>query len=88
VTRADRVSRSSRLEELCECEQKFQHGVTELTSATPPAMIMPRADPETAFTEAAPVTYEIGLPVGDGGTFTPVDATTGLAEEVEQGTVT
>jgi hypothetical protein len=51
-------------------------------------MIMPRADPETAFTEAAPVTCAIGLPVGDGGIFTPVDATTGLAEEVEQGTVT
>ena len=49
--------------------------VTELTSATPPAMIMPRADPETAFTEAAPVTCAIGLLVGDGGIFTPVDAT-------------
>lgn len=53
-------------------------------------MIMPRADPETAFTEAAPVTCAIGLPVGDGGIFTPVDATATacLAEEVEQGTVT
>jgi len=58
-------------------------------------MIMPRADPETAFTEAAPVTYEIGLPVGVGVVLTPVDATTvGLATldetewEVEQGTVT
>jgi hypothetical protein len=67
----------------------------ELTSATPPAMIMPRADPETAFTEAAPVAYEIGLPVGVGVLLTPVDATiVGLAtteddtEEVEQGTVT
>lgn len=56
-------------------------------------MIMPRADPETAFTEAAPVAYEIGLPVGVGAVLTPVDATVGLAtpdetEEVEHGTVT
>lgn len=58
-------------------------------------MIMPSADPETAFTEAAPVAYEIGLPVGVGVLLTPVDATTvGLAtleedeDELEQGTVT
>jgi len=45
--------------------------------------------------EAAPVAYEIGLPVGVGGVLTPVDATTvGLAtpddamDEVEHGTVT
>lgn len=58
-------------------------------------MIMPRADPEMAFTEAAPVAYEMGLPVGVGEVLTPVDATrVGLATpddatwEVEQGTVT
>jgi hypothetical protein len=57
-------------------------------------MIMPRADPETAFTEAAPVTCAIGLPVGVGEVLTPVDATVGLAtpedecDALEHGTVT
>jgi len=56
-------------------------------------MIMPRADPETAFMEAAPVACEIGLPVGVGVCLTAVDATTvgwaiPCAMEVEQGTVT
>jgi len=59
-----------------EVSKSIQHNsVTELTSATPPAMIKPRADPETAFTEAAPVTCAIGLPVGVGVFLTPVDAT-------------
>lgn len=40
-------------------------------------MIIPRADPETALTDAAPL-KAIGLPVGVGGTLTPVEATVGL----------
>jgi hypothetical protein len=46
-------------------------------------MIMPRADPETALTEAAPVKEAIGLPVGVGGVLTPVDAMVGLATPEE-----
>lgn len=41
-------------------------------------MIMPRADPETALTEAAPW-KAMGLPVGVGGLLAPVEATVGLA---------
>jgi len=42
-------------------------------------MIMPRADPDTALTAAAPVAYAIGLPVGVGEVLTPVDAIVELA---------
>jgi hypothetical protein len=49
----------------------------ELTRATPPATIKPRA--ETPLAEAAPVANGIGLPVGVGGTATPVEATVGEA---------
>lgn len=76
-------------------KELLQFNTLQLTSATPPAMIIPRADPETPFTVAAPVAYAIGLPVGVGVLLTPVEAITvvGLAtpdgtEEVEQGTVT
>lgn len=49
-------------------------------------MIMPRADPETALTDAAPW-KAIGLPVGADGLLAPVEATVGLAtpDEVELG---
>jgi len=56
--------------------------------ATPPATIMPRAEPEMWFMEAAPVAGVIGLPVEVGPVETPVvpmDLTVGLATpELEQ----
>lgn len=55
----------------------------KLTRATPPATIMPRADPEILLTLAAPVAKAIGLWVAVGAMTAPVDATVEAAKPVD-----